>query len=180
MEETERRQHRRVTLEGESPLLVEMVLESDTIRGRVRDLSPAGLCVVLPPGLAVPSGAWLGNVVLIPRDREPYHLRVVAVEDCRTDDDGNRVLRLTATDEQARAGLWLMLDRILSGGLTLAGDEPDEQLMPRPVPKRGVYTEQARLERLDFARRATRAPLPSLQETKLRAERLKLVDLTAR
>jgi len=172
VEQTERRQHRRATFEGESPLLVEMVLESDTIRGRVRDLSPAGLCVLLPPGLAISSGAWLGNVVLIPRDREPYHLRVVTVEDCRTDDEGNRVLRLTATDEQARAGLWLMLDRMLSGVLAPASDEPDERLTPRPVPKRGVYTEQARLERLDFARRETGAPLRSLQETRLRAERL--------
>jgi NADP-dependent 3-hydroxy-3-methylglutaryl-CoA reductase len=173
VDHTERRQHRRARFDSDSPLLVEFVLESNDIRGRVRDLSPAGLCAVLPPSTPIlRRGTWLGNVLIIPRDREPYHLRVVVVEECRVDDDGNRILRLTATDEQARAGLWLMLDRILSGRLGRPGDTPAERVAARPVPKRGVYTEQARLERLDFARRETGAPLPSLQETKLRAERL--------
>jgi NADP-dependent 3-hydroxy-3-methylglutaryl-CoA reductase len=168
----ERRQHRRLTFGAESPHRVELALDDRTVQGRLHDLSNAGLCMVLPPGAPAPAaGAWLGNVVLIPAGFDPYHLRVLTVEQCSTDDTGQRVVRLTASDEQARAGLWLIMERLSRAALTSGAEDPAVRA-PRPIPKRGVYTEPARLERLDFARRESGVSLRALQETRLRAERL--------
>lgn len=173
MDQEERRENRRLSFGADSPHFVELALDADTVRGHVRDLSHAGLCIVLPPGTrALAPGAWLGNVMLVPSGGKPYHLGVVAVEECSTDEAGHRVVRLSATDEQSRAGLWLIMDRISSGALGPDGDDGSARASARPIPKRGVYTEQARLERLEFARRESGSPLRSLQETRLRPERL--------
>ncbi|MCU0691766.1 MAG: hydroxymethylglutaryl-CoA reductase, partial [Polyangiaceae bacterium] len=88
---------------------------------------------------------------------------------------GNAHVRVRLSTELpgTRAKLWLVMEGSRSGGTELYAQRAlVSRDNVRKVPGRGVYTESARLERLDFAREISGAPLAHLQQTTLVAEKL--------
>ncbi len=168
----EQRKNKRIVVSPTAALELEFELEHAVIRGQVRDLSEQGLSIHYPsaaPTLA--DGTWLGNILLNRSAADSIQLRVMIVAGSHLDESGSRVLRMTAGDERARAGLWLAMDWVTFGQFGSAGREAPPVRIPL-VPQRGIYTEGARQERLDYLRQTTGLPLDVLQHTFLRAERL--------
>jgi hydroxymethylglutaryl-CoA reductase (NADPH) len=170
---SERRKNKRISLPLEEGIELEFVLNDDAIRCPILDISEHGLSISYPdtaPDLA--AGYWLGNVIVHRDTAAPLQLRVLAVVDSRIENE-RRILRLLATDDHARAGLWLLMDWLSVRRLGLPSTD-SEAAAPRvrPIPLRGIYTEKARLERLDYIRSRTGLSLNALQHTFLRAESL--------
>jgi hypothetical protein len=168
---SERRKNKRVFVSS-TKIQLEFVLEEDAIRCPILDISEQGLSISYPvtaPDLG--PGHWLGNVVVHRDGTAPLQLRVLAVVDSRLDND-RRILRLVAPDDHARAGLWLVLDWLSFRHLGGTASTESVPARVRPIPQRGIYTEKARLERLEYIRRKTGLALSSLQQTFLRPESL--------
>ena len=173
MIEPDRRRNRRVTLSDNPGIEVEFVLDDQSIRSPVLDLSERGLAVDYPvTAPLLREGQWLGHILLHRPDSNPLQLRVLRIADCQSDSNGRRRLRLIADDDSARAGLWLTTDWLTFGQFGPAPKQEGQRVRVRPVPQRGVYTENARRERLEYLRDQTRLPLTALQETCLKPERL--------
>jgi NADP-dependent 3-hydroxy-3-methylglutaryl-CoA reductase len=173
MMELDRRRNRRVTLSDDSGIELEFVLDDRAIRSPVLDLSEEGLSVDYPATAPLlRDGQWLAHILLHRPGLEPLQLRVLRIADCQVDAAGRRRLRLLADDESARAGLWLAADWATFGQFGPARKHKAQRVRIRPVPQRGVYTEHARRERLQYLRDQTRLPLTALEETCLKAERL--------
>jgi hydroxymethylglutaryl-CoA reductase (NADPH) len=173
MEHAERRRNKRISVDPQQNLELEFILDEEAIRSRVRDLSEQGLSIdYAATAPALPAGQWLGNVVLHRPGAASLQLRVLEVAACQNDGNGQQRLRLHATDPQARAGLWLAMDWLIFGEFGSNNVSDSSRARIRPIPHRGVYTEKARLERLEYIRKKTNLPLESLQQTLLRAESL--------
>jgi hydroxymethylglutaryl-CoA reductase (NADPH) len=158
--------------QSDGGLSLEFVLGDDTVSCRILELEEWRVRVDYPgTAPAVSAGQWLANLAVVGAGA-PVSLRVLTVTDAALDDAGRCVVALLATDEQARAGLWTVVDRLRSGQLGPGPLEDLTQLRASPVPQRGVYTEQARQERLAFARRQTGQALAGLETMGLRPERL--------
>ncbi len=86
-------------------------------------------------------------------------------------DSSSATLDLSPSSDAAKARLWKVLAQ-LRGGLSgpVTRKAPIEK--PPKIPSRGLYTEAARIERLGFAREKSGAPLDTLTEFNLKAERL--------
>ena len=169
----ERRRRRRVAPDASSPLELEFVLDAEVIRSRVRDLSEEGVSVFYPPDAPnLPEGHWLANILLHRGAAKPLQLRTLIASTCWTDAHGRRVFRLYANDQQARAGLWTAMNWLRFGEFGPAAGEAAPPARVRPIPQRGIYTEQARLDRVAYVRGKTGLALPSLQQTSLAAESL--------
>src|SRR5262245_9680386 len=112
----ERRRNKRVTVHENAPLDLTFVIDQEEIRSRVRDLSEDGLSVEYPASAPdLRGGLWLANVMLHRQAANPLQLRTLITSTCRVDQQGCRVLRLYATDQQARAGLWTAMDWLPCG-----------------------------------------------------------------
>lgn len=80
-------------------------------------------------------------------------------------------LAIEVLDESSRAAAWDLADRLRMGGLV-------EDRAPGPfreddrVPARGHYTEEARLERLEWIRKRTGKPLSTLKDARIDPRRL--------
>jgi len=168
----ERRRNKRVTVHANAPLDLTFVIDREEIRSRVRDLSEDGLSVEYPAAAPdLPGGLWLANVLLHRQAANPLQLRTLVTSTCRVDQHGCRVLRLYANDQQARAGLWTAMDWLTFGQFG-PSDDNKTAVRVRPIPQRGIYTEQARLDRISYIRKKTGLPLASLQHMSLSAESL--------
>ena len=169
----ERRKNKRIAVKPDAAVELEFVLNDASIRSHVRDLSEEGMSIEYPytaPYL-VP-GQWLGNVVLHRPGGGAQQLRVMAVADNQVNVPGPRVLRLTASDEQAKAGLWLAMDSLAFGHFGSPSGNGATPARVGPIPQRGIYTEAARQERLAYVRAVTGLSLDSLEHSSLRAESL--------
>jgi NADP-dependent 3-hydroxy-3-methylglutaryl-CoA reductase len=161
-----------VTVDPKVRLELEFVLGDEPVRCQVLELTECSLMALYPPQAPdLPPGQWLASLSIESPDWQPVRLRVLTLEDTILDAEGRRVILMTTADEQARAGLWTVMDRLSSGQLGPHSDE-GRQVRIRPVPQRGVYTEKARLDRLKYVRSRTGHAFPSLEHTFLRAERL--------
>ncbi len=104
---------------------------------------------------------------------EPFAIvGVLAVTEVRIETSDAISLRLEPTNPGARAALWLALDDLDQGESSMLALDEESLVDPPRIPQRGVYTEQARLERLDYVRRITGAPMEHAALTRLRAEKL--------
>ena len=162
-----------ITVEPDVRLALEFVLGDAPVVCPVVNLNEFQLKAEYPATAPeLPPGQWLANLAIHRPGSAPVHLRVLTLVETSVDARGRRMIQLAAHDEQARAGLWTVVDRIRSGQL---GPDPVDGDVPvhiRPVPQRGVYTETARLDRLAYIRTHTGHSLSSLEHTFLRAERL--------
>jgi hydroxymethylglutaryl-CoA reductase (NADPH) len=169
----ERRRNKRIVLEPQEPVELEFVLGDDVIRSRVLDLSEEGLSVEYPGDAPhLEEERWLANIVLHRHAAVPLQLRALITSTSRTDEKGRKVLRLYANDLQARAALWTVMDWHTFGQLGTASADDTESVRVRPIPQRGIYTEQARLGRIAYLRNKTGLALSSIQQTSLSAESL--------
>jgi NADP-dependent 3-hydroxy-3-methylglutaryl-CoA reductase len=162
---------RRITVDADAQVDLVFVLGSETIRSRVLDLGEDGLRVAYPASARdLAAGQWLASVAIEQPNAPAVQLRVLTVASVDAGPDGCRTLHLTATDARARAGLWLAMDSLLAGPVAPTAAALDVRI--RAIPQRGIYTEQARLERLAYIRARTGVPLATLERTDLRADRL--------
>ncbi len=164
---------KRITLDPDAGLELEFVLGDEPIRCRILELGEDGLSADYPAKAPdLPAGQWLASLAIHSPEWPPIQLRVLSVSGTIVDAQARRILELSASDEQARGGLWTVMDRIVSGQLGPLVTDEAAPARVRPVPQRGVYTEKARLERLAYVRKNTGHALQSLEHTFLRPERL--------
>ena len=162
-----------LALDGED---VRVYFQVDTVEleGRVLAMSWEGLEVALDvermPRSLQP-GAVLQDVFFAGGQVHDLRLRVSRI--APGDRAGELVLYLAPADDRTSADLWLEAEglRRQEGGITrqVALEPPAD--LPK-LPGRGLYTDQARLERLGFLRGATGAALDAMTETALHPERL--------
>jgi NADP-dependent 3-hydroxy-3-methylglutaryl-CoA reductase len=147
-----------------------------TVRGHALDISHRAIRVAIPEGLpdglaedSVLAGAHLTN----DQHDVDAHIDLCVIGRAQSTEEGHPVLRLKANDDGTKARLWKLLVQLrggdLSGGPT-ARQAPTER--PPKIPSRGLYTEEARMERLAFAREKSGAPLDTLSNFNLKAEQL--------
>ncbi|HJR60930.1 MAG TPA: phosphotransferase [Vicinamibacterales bacterium] len=163
---------RRLHLDHDRPALKAVVdLQGLAIEGRVTELGVDGFTAhfdrLLPEGLA--PGRILANIVLVPPGGLPFHLRAAEIRSLQPIDGVGSHVVFTTDDDQARAGLWLAFVKMESGEIAAVTTAPGA--LPT-IPRRGRYTEDARLERLAFIRGETGASLESIQRFDLRPDRL--------
>ena len=106
------------------------------------------------------------------KDGGALEMPALVVTELHIDEDWRPNLLLEARGEDHEAALWLIMEK-----LTQHEDELDdytyEQLRQLPkVPARGLYTEDARVERLDFLHEHTGHELEHTRQTQLMAEKL--------
>ena len=114
----------------------------------------------------------LKNVVLHSVCHElDVHLNVrVLSQEVR--EHGGLHLKFQPDDDMSRAELWKLLISIRSGDLSKVHIREKPLERPTKIPGRGLYTEDARLNRLAFIRERSASPLHSLAQTRLEPEKL--------
>jgi hydroxymethylglutaryl-CoA reductase (NADPH) len=171
----ERRSGKRLRFEEERPFTLRFQLGTRTVEAEVLDLSKAGLKIQLPDsdGELAPSTVLERCTLVSPLGIEsPVH--AVTVVECLDElPDVGRAARLRTDDDASRASLWLAMERLR----TRDAERPHEtRLLDKrevpAVPGRGIYTEEARLERLEFARRISGVSLDRMEHTNLIASKL--------
>lgn len=137
------------------------------------DVSKGHLCVTLPDGCAAPSlGERFPDVVVGLLGRE-FVLPCLVVSKLRAAADGSGVqVVFAACDNESTDPLLWEISYLLRAAPALAEDVAwDEHTLPK-VPARGLYTEEARQERLYFVREETGAALAEVEQTRLDPRRL--------
>ena len=142
-----------------------------TVLARIHDISETGLGVALPSGAAPAALEEAAELTLLsPTAPELRHL---VVKRLRHEPDGAVFAVLLTDDERDRAVLWQLIEGFAQG--RIQASQHSVHLLPSELPKipgRGVYTEEARLGRLDWLRTETGSLLTTMQATRLDAERL--------
>ena len=171
--QSDRRHSRRVRLEDTEALYLNIGEGLDQVMAKVVDISGCGLRVVVREyTAALEPGAQVSDGFLVSDGMEERHVPVLEVKELVTARHGGFQARLQASDDRSRAALWLAVDNT-SRSVTEATQASLRDLTSLPqIPGRGNYTEDARLERLEYVRRTSGARLESLGDTTLRAEKL--------
>jgi hydroxymethylglutaryl-CoA reductase (NADPH) len=82
-------------------------------------------------------------------------------------------LNLFSSDPHTKVALWRIIDNVdLSPQQKSALSPAEGKYEPTKVPGRGIYTEEARLERLEFIRKQTKTDLKNLQPSSFDAKKL--------
>ena len=149
-------------------------LAGSKLSGRLLELTKEHLRVEAPTDL---DQAWVEGTrvteVQLRFVSEPFAMiGVLALTEVRIETDGAISLRFEPTNPGARAALWLALDDLDQGESSMLALDEDTLVDPPRIPARGIYTEEARLERLAYARKVSGAPLEHAATTRLRAEKL--------
>lgn len=170
----ERRTGRRLLVE-DTPFVLRFQRESESVEARVLDLSKGGLRILVddPEKLGLRAGAEIRDSTLVSPLGVESAVAFVSVVECMETVDGQRAVRLQTDDEATRAKLWLAMERLRTKDAP-APHQPEllaKEEVP-VVPARGIYTEEARVERLAFARELTDTRLENLQTTNLVASKL--------
>ena len=151
-------------------------IDGSSIEGHALDISHRAIRVAFPGG--IPAGLDQDTILPDVRLTNDQHdvdeqIGLSVISRAIPTEDGLPVLRLKAIDDATKARLWKLLVQLrggdLSGGPT-ARQAPQER--PPKIPSRGLYTEDARLERLAFAREKSGAALDTLTNFNLKADRL--------
>jgi NADP-dependent 3-hydroxy-3-methylglutaryl-CoA reductase len=173
----ERRTGRRVQVEKETPFVLRFSkaeAEPEQTELQVLDISKGGLRLLLPDA-ACPSfktGLQLRDCTLVSPQGTESPVHTLTVVECMEERWGTEV-RLQSDDDATRASLWLAMERLRTKD---SGSPHRQKLLGKDevpsVPLRGVYTEEARNERLAFAREMTGATLEHMESTNLVASKL--------
>ena len=141
---------------------------------KVLDLSEGGVRVRFDVGYDPPRGVAFERVLLIgDAIRTEIPLPKVTLRRGAHFNE-TRAATLVADGEETRAALWYAMQRVTYSDVwpdDLTGERLLVQVPPK-IPARGQYTEQARLDRLEWVRRQSGAPLGALQTTRLVPEKL--------
>ena len=163
------RSHPRVTVAPSEKLTFSMDLEGRVHVGSVLDISERCVRVVFAANGHNPRANQTARRVRIGRsDGRQLDMPELALTEAQA--EGEKIVtKLFATCDETQAELWQAVQALT------AHDEPEAPVAVEKlpaIPARGHYTEAARLERLEFLRQETSAPLGTLQETRLDAARL--------
>lgn len=174
MNGSDRREARRLVFSADDLVYLDFRIARRSIRAKVLDLAKGAIRVTLP------TTAWDLGWESIPAIRDArlafgdVPFRTIGQLDVlgrHVTDDAFQV-RLSAPNEGSRAALWLALDDLSSGEAgALASTMSTLGELPR-LPARGIYTEDARLERLEYIERATATTFDEVRTTSLRARKL--------
>jgi hydroxymethylglutaryl-CoA reductase (NADPH) len=174
MSESDRRSTPRVQFEDDTHPMLHFLVAGEPITARIEDLSKNGLRISLEVQHAqgIESNLTLLNLKMSVPGAKDRILNNLAVKEAFGTHADTWIIRLEAKDDKTRAALWLAMEDIAVGetGLAARASSPPENL--EKIPARGIYTEEARLERLAFIRKQTARPLTSLDNTTLKPERL--------
>ena len=170
----DRRATRRLVFGPDDLIFLDFRVGKRSVRAKVADLSKDAVRVLLPEDAwDVP---WEETAQI--RDARICFADTPIRTIGKLSNLGHRVqgddleLRLQATNDGSRAGLWLGLEDIRSGEAgALAGTLSTINELPK-IPARGIYTEDARLERLEYLRMATQTEFHEARHTRLQAPRL--------
>jgi hydroxymethylglutaryl-CoA reductase (NADPH) len=174
MNRSERRVARRLQFTEEDLVFLDFRVARRSVRAKVIDLSKDALRAVLPAQAwdmgweSIPS---IGDARLSFGDvpfRSIGKLDVLG----RNITDQQFELRLHAPNEGSKAALWMALDDLSAGEAgSLAATMSTLGELPK-IPARGIYTEDARLERIDFIERSSGVTLDEIKTTTLQARKL--------
>ncbi|MCU0662164.1 MAG: phosphotransferase [Myxococcota bacterium] len=170
---TERRVNRRLQCTGDRACTVRFRVGGKGLEAPVLNISKFGMQIAPPTDENLPPDTQVCDAIITSvrgNKRSVGPLRYLESVTLASD---RRVWRLVAQDSTTQADLWHALNMLRTKGIE---ELPRRRILsqaevPR-VPGRGLYTEQSRLERLDFARKASGCRLDSLQQTTLDATRL--------
>ena len=167
-------QTRWITLTDEEGVTLRFELGGQAVAGQVVELSKTRCRVKVPPQILehLKPELTLRQLVLSKGEQLRQALPDAVVSGLYMDEQWRPNLWLEARSKEAEAALWLAMEK-----LTQREDElqrySDEQLRDLPkIPARGIYSEQARQERLDFMRSHSGHALKHLAQIDLMAEKL--------
>lgn len=166
---SDRRSRPRVTVRPTEKLTFSMETEGHVHTGSVLDISEQCVRVSFARNGHNPHANQTARRVRIRRsDGRQLDMPELALTEAR--EEGSKIVtKMFATDDETQAELWQAVQALTSH------DEPEAPVAVEKlptIPARGHYTEAARLERLEFLRKETSAPLATLQETRLTPSRL--------
>jgi NADP-dependent 3-hydroxy-3-methylglutaryl-CoA reductase len=165
----DRRHGRRVVFDRDHRPEVVLSFRGERVMGTLVDLSEGGVQVVLKrPEEPAPR---IGDAVDVRILVGGGHSTVEGLLARRIPDGaGGSAIALLAETAPLRARLWMMLDSLVGAGASVHSTA-DLADLPK-IPGRGDYTEEARVQRLDWLSQQSGAQLVSLHPTHLSAERL--------
>ncbi|HEX9103714.1 MAG TPA: hydroxymethylglutaryl-CoA reductase, partial [Polyangia bacterium] len=169
MRPADRRSRPRVTVRPTEKLTFSMDLEGRVHTGSVLDISEQCVRVSFAANGHNPRANQTARRVRIGRsDGRQLDMPELALTEA--EEEGSRIVtKLFATCDETQAELWQAVQALTNHD---APEAPVAVEKLPTIPARGHYTESARLERLEFLRNETKAPLSTLQETRLTAARL--------
>ncbi len=172
----DRRRAQRIVFGENSPLRLWLRRGQDPQSGIVLDISKRGIRVQVSLSIAetLDPSIELRNVRLELAGRRRWDLPEVRILDKRPCENGMAELRIVVRDEHSLGVLWSALWYLHRYGKREQWPTtvpPSSAELPR-IPARGVYTEEARLERLAFIQNQTGLAMASLANTGLTPERL--------
>jgi len=170
---SDRRHGRRVRLGSDEALYLNFGAGLSQVMAKVIDISGRGMRVVVRDyAAALEPGSKLADAFLVADGCEDRHVAGLEVKELSTGEHGGFCARLAATDDRSRAALWLGVED-MSRSATEATQASFQTMGRLPqIPGRGTYTEIARMERLEYARKVSGSPLGSMSETSLLADKL--------
>lgn len=144
---------------------------SEALTARPIDISNGHLKVALANEEDVPRlGHAFKNIKLTVLD-QTFTLSCLSVEQIRLSDGDAHVVLSACLDEDADSTLWEISYLLRAQQPRQTNTHFDERTLPK-VPARGLYTEEARQERLAFAREQTGVDLTEVAHTRLDPRRL--------
>ncbi|MCC2637949.1 MAG: peedicted hydroxymethylglutaryl-CoA reductase, partial [Moraxellaceae bacterium] len=146
-------------------------LGSNALPLQVIEVAQGRLRIALPPDVDVPViGSTISNLRLAVQGEE-FLLPQLCVRQLREAAGTLQVVLDSGDCEASTALLWDISYRLRMNVAETPQEVYDDQTLPK-VPARGLYTEEARQERLAFAREATGASLAEVAHTRLDPRRL--------
>ena len=141
---------------------------------KVTELSRNGLKVQCPQAGTdeISNGMHVENAVLDHHQVGHHDSLSFFVTDITTAQGEGFLMQLTSADEKTSSNLWLA-SRLTQTDIqsSVVRKKLEGHEIPR-IPARGIYTEQARLERLEFLRKETGAALESQQVSRFKPDEL--------
>lgn len=166
-------QTRWITFEQDDNVTLSFSFEQQVIVAQLMELSKTKCRVRIPHSLLehLKPDQVIATLTL-KKDQLSQQLSALVVAGVYIDEQWKPNIWLEARSKDSEADLWLAMERLERRD----DDYPtytDQELRDLPkIPARGLYTEDARQERLDFLRKQTGHNLKHTQETRLDAERL--------
>ena len=171
----DRRLHERKSFADETPHRLRFRLKAGFVEAAVLDLSESGMKIYLSHVdiSALSRGEVLDQCTVLSEQGSPSYPLQLTLLEVVTLEPERYVLRLSTEDEATRACLWQTMTQKEEAliGPRLVRRILSKNETPR-IPGRGLYTEEARLERLTFVRKHSGVPLVHLQEIDLDPEEL--------
>jgi len=162
---------RRLDFTDDDGLFAVLSVDGEKVRCKLTALTKKAMTLAAPD-VDVPwfDGLPVGATRLQFFDEEFRRLGPMEVRDVGVTDAGVTIT-LEAGDVESRASLWRALEDLSSPDAALLGLEQTLTEPPK-IPARGIYTEEARIERLEFLSRTSGVDMAQARSTRLNPAKL--------